>query len=79
MIDNGRFSNLSKERKDEIIQIMPRMAKLREAAEVTPFSYYALRKLCLENRVAHLRCAGAIYINMDSLAKLMGGKTIDGE
>lgn len=61
------------ERKTEITALMPHMATLREAAEITPFTYYALRKMCLENRVANLRCSGKIFINMDSLARVMNG------
>lgn len=66
------------ERKTEISALMPHMATLREAAEITPFTYYALRKMCLENKVANLRCSGKIYVNMDSLARLMGGEAIEG-
>ncbi len=61
------------ERKSEIVSLMPHMATLNEAAEITPFSYYALRKMCLEKKVASVRCSGKIYINMDSLAELMNG------
>lgn len=66
------------ENKTNIIGILPRMLTLKEAAKMTPFSYYALRKMCLSGRVAHVRNSGKIYINVDSLARLMnGGQTIE--
>ena len=49
----------------------PHLATLKEAAEITHFSYYMLRKMCLENRVKHVSLAGKFYINMDDLARLM--------
>ncbi len=64
---------MTDERKAEVVALMPHMATLREASELTPFSYYALRKMCLENKVAHIRNAGKMYVNMDSLAELMRG------
>lgn len=69
---------MERERKAEIVSLMPHMATLREASELTPFSYYALRKMCLENRVAHVRNSGKLYINMDSLAELMRGGADNG-
>ena len=67
------------EKKAEMVSLMPRMAGLKEASEISPFTYYALRKMCLENRVAHVRVSGKIYINIDDLARLMnGGKGDEG-
>lgn len=64
---------MKEDRKAEAMALMPRMATLKEASEITPFTYYALRKMCLENRVANIRNSGKIYINLDSLARLMNG------
>ena len=61
------------ERKTEIEAFMPHMATLKEASELTPFSYYALRKMCLENKIACIRSSGKFYINMDALARLLNG------
>lgn len=58
---------------EEIAAIMPPTAPLRKTAEATGLSYYWLRKMCLEKKVASVRCSGKIYINLDSLAELLNG------
>lgn len=65
------------EKKAEIISVMPRMITLKDATEVSPFSYYALRKMCLEGRVACVRNSGKIYINLQSLIDLMNGGDVN--
>lgn len=69
---------MERERTAEIVAIMPHMATLRKASEITPFSYYMLRKMCLSGQVACIRNSGKIYINLDSLAELMNGGNNNG-
>ena len=64
---------MEKEKEAEITAIMPHMTTLKKASEITHFSYYMLRKLCLSGQVACMRNSGKIYINMDSLIELMNG------
>ena len=65
--------------KTGVVHLMPRMAGIKDivASKATPFSYYALRKMCLEGRVAHVRVSGKFYINLDDLARLMNGGRTD--
>ena len=46
---------------------MSKMVKLREASEMTGFSYYYLRKACNEGLIAHVRAGNKILVNMDWL------------
>lgn len=55
---------------------IPHMAGLREAAAESGLTYYFLRKLCLENKIVHVRCGGPILINMDKLADYLNGESV---
>ena len=47
---------------------MSRMLSLKQASSETGLSYYCLRNLCLENKVAHITSGTKYLINADRLA-----------
>ena len=56
---------------------MSRMLSLKQAASQTGLSYYCLRNLCLENKVAHITSGTKYLINADRLEDYLnsrGGK-----
>lgn len=56
---------------------MPRMLKIKEAAELTGLSYHFLRQLCLEGKVFHVKAGNRYFINADSLAAYLNGEIKD--
>lgn len=59
---------------------MSRMLSLKQAAAETGLSYYCLRNLCLENKVAHITSGTKYLINADRLEEYlnnMGGEKND--
>lgn len=57
----------------------PHMVGLKEAAELTGLSYYALRKACLAGQVVCVRFAGKFFVNMDKLSEMLNGEMNDAE
>lgn len=55
----------------EPVQHIPFMLGLRDAAKQTGLSYYYLRHLCLDNKVAHIRAGRNFKINMDALIAMI--------
>lgn len=50
---------------------MPRMISLKKASSETGLSYYCLRNLCLQNKVAHITSGTKYYINADRLEEYL--------
>lgn len=49
--------------KDTLLNDKPIMMTLKEASEYTGMSYDALRKLCLQNKLVHIRVGKKFLIN----------------
>lgn len=67
--------NYSKKRWD--VSDMPRMLKLREAAEETGLSYNFLRQLCLQEKIFYIKAGNRYLINANSLEVFLNGGTGD--
>ena len=52
---------------------MVKMLTLKEASAATGLSYYCLRNLCLENKVAHITSGTKYLINADRLEDYLNG------
>ena len=52
---------------------IPEMLTIKEAAGRTGLSYYFLRKLCLQGRIAFIRVGGKYLVNMEKLADFLNG------
>lgn len=52
---------------------MSRMLSLKQASAETGLSYYCLRNLCLENKVAHITSGTKYLINADRLEEYLNG------
>lgn len=50
---------------------LPRMLKIKEAAEETGLSYHFIRKLCLTGALPHVKVGNRYFINADSLAAFL--------
>lgn len=57
-----------------------KMIGLREAVEMTGLSYFTLRRMCLDDKIHHIRVgtgkAGKIMMSQESLSKALGTKSI---
>lgn len=52
---------------------LSRMLSLKQASAETGLSYYCLRNLCLENKVAHITSGTKYLINADRLEEYLNG------
>lgn len=52
----------------------PRMVTIRECAKETGISYYALRRMCLNDEITYFRIGTKFLINLDLLIDQMNGK-----
>ena len=57
-----------------------KMIGLREAVKMTGLSYHALRRMCLDDKIHHIRVgtgkAGKIMMSRESLSQALGTKSI---
>lgn len=52
---------------------VPRMEKIKVAAAESGLSYDAIRKLCLQKKIAFIRSGTKYLINMDRFAEYLNG------
>lgn len=52
---------------------LPRMKTLKEMAELTGLSYTALRNLCMEKKIVHIRAGKKYLINYDRFVDYLNG------
>lgn len=57
---------------DKTVKI-PRMVTIREAAQATSISEYAIRKMCRDNRIVHVRVGVKYLVNFDRLIETLNG------
>jgi len=50
------------------------MITIQEAMKISGLPYYAVRKLCLEGKVAFVRSGKKFYLNRDSFEEYLKGK-----
>ena len=55
---------------------IPVMMGLREAAEKVNLSYNALRLMCLDDKIPHIRCGKTIKVNFTALCKILNGEEL---
>ncbi len=48
---------------------IPKMVTMKEAAVATGLSFYAVRQMYLENKVAYFKSGRKVYINLDDLGR----------
>lgn len=53
---------------------IPIMKSLKEAEAETGICYSALRKLCLEGEIVHIRVGKKFLVNMNKLADYLNGE-----
>lgn len=51
--------------------ILPAMRSLVDASAESRLPVYTLRRMCLENKIAHVQSGNKYYINMESLCKYL--------
>ena len=66
-----------------MVDMIPEMASLRDASRRTGLSYNALRNMCNENSVPHIRVGtgrnASIKINMTALSRILNGEEVNKE
>ena len=50
---------------------VPTMVGIAEASKQTGLSYDYLRKLCLQNKIVHVRAGVRYYINLEKLIEFL--------
>lgn len=50
---------------------MPKMAGIREAAEITGLTEFALRRLVKEGKLVHVKSGNRVFINLEKLAEYL--------
>lgn len=60
---------------------IPTMVGIKEASEMTGVSYDYLRKLCLQNKIVHIRAGVRYLINLEKLIDYLnqGDQAAEGE
>ena len=59
---------------EEIKDMIPEMIGVRECARRTGLSYNALRVMCNENKIPHIRCGRTIKVNYTCLVRILNGE-----
>ena len=54
-----------------MINTVPRMRTIKEAAAETGLSYHCIRQWCLENKIIHIRTGNKYLVNLDKLIELL--------
>ncbi len=52
---------------------IPRMKPIKEVSALTGISYDAIRKKCLKNEIAYIRCGNKFLINLDRFIDYLNG------
>lgn len=52
---------------------LPKMKTLKEMAELTGLSYTALRNLCMEKKIVHIRAGKKYLVNYDRFVDYLNG------
>ena len=55
----------------------PEMVSLKEASARCGMNYYAIRRLCLDGVVAHIRVGSRYYINWPLFVIYLNGQSVD--
>ena len=50
---------------------VPRMRTIKDVSAETGVSYDAIRKMCLRNEIAYIRCGKKILINLDRFIDML--------
>ena len=50
---------------------IPRMLTMKQAAEETGLTYNAVRKMCLQGKIVHIRTGSKFLINMEKFAEFL--------
>jgi len=56
--------------------MIPEMIGVKECSERTGLSYNALRLMCLDNKIPHIRCGRTIKINYSALCRILNGEEV---
>lgn len=54
---------------------IPTMLTINETAKRVNIPYSALRRLCIENRITHIRVGSKVLINLEKLITYLNGET----
>lgn len=66
------------EREEKTIQRkIPLMWTIKEASQNTGLSYDFIRKLCLQNRIVHVKAGRKYLVNSEKLVEYLNGGTAD--
>lgn len=53
----------------------PNMLGVRDAASTVGLTYGALRRLCIQGKVVHIRVGNKILVNFDKLCEYLNGES----
>lgn len=56
---------------------VPKMITINEAKEMTGLSYDALRKMCIHNKIVHIRVGTKYYINTEKLVEYLNAEGVE--
>ena len=51
--------------------VMPQMLTIRETSNQSGLSYDFIRKLCMQNKIVHVRAGSKYYINFDRFVEYL--------
>ena len=58
-----------------VVEMIPEMVTIREASERSGLSYYTIRRLCLTDKIVHIKTGTKFLVNWNKfLEYLNGGK-----
>lgn len=52
-------------------KVLPKMCRIKEAAELSGISQYRLREFCKQKKIVCIRTGNRFLINMDKLAEFL--------
>lgn len=67
-------SGLLKEDEPEEEAKIPEMLTIKEASTRTGLSYYAIRELCMNNKITYITVGKKYLVNMGKLSEFLNGK-----
>lgn len=57
----------------------PEMVSIKEASKRTGISYDSIRKLCVNNKIAHFRAGKRWLVNWEKFVEFLDGETASGQ
>lgn len=75
MLDFYAYTLKKRTKKKHRDENSPRMMTVKELAEATGISQYAIRKLCGNNEIHYIKSGVKILINYERFLEYMGGKS----